>query len=174
MRGPGGGGAREDTGVRRGCSGVLGVPVWLRVWGALGGSRGGVSSCSPPPGRTLGAPPQPRPGPVLLQHPARGCAAPGPAHVRWGGGCPGWGGTLGDPSSHLCVPPRPPQGPLGEAHRVSPLLLPAAARGGGLPAPQGWVWGCHSLGGTGRGGSWGQTPSWERELVRDTWVPLGN
>ncbi|XP_074990827.1 ribonuclease P protein subunit p21 isoform X2 [Calonectris borealis] len=51
---------------------------------------------------------QPCPRPLLLQHPARGRPPPGPAH-----------------------------GPLGEAHRVPPLLLPAAARGRGLPAPAG-------------------------------------
>ncbi|XP_054663626.1 ribonuclease P protein subunit p21 isoform X5 [Grus americana] len=51
---------------------------------------------------------QPGPGPVLLQYPARGRPPPGPAH-----------------------------GPLGETHRVPPLLLPAAARVRGLPAPAG-------------------------------------
>ncbi|XP_075268260.1 uncharacterized protein LOC142359667 isoform X2 [Opisthocomus hoazin] len=44
----------------------------------------------------------------LFQHPARGRPPPGPA-----------------------------PGPLGEAGRLPPLLLPAAARGWGLPAPAG-------------------------------------
>ncbi|XP_072704204.1 ribonuclease P protein subunit p21 isoform X2 [Ciconia boyciana] len=73
-----------------------------RDGGARAGSRGAAAAQLPLPGRALGAPPQPRPRPLLLQHPARGRP-----------------------------PPRPAHGPLGEASRVPPLLLPPAARGRG-------------------------------------------
>lgn len=159
--------------VLRGLSGTMGgseQTLWGGgwPWGRLEGSGGtgegsvglgrgygaaevGAAAVPPPPGRTLGAPPQPRSRPFLLQHPARGCPPPRPAHVSYGGGgdrghcgghplC-GWGSW--HPPRACVVPHRAPSVKRTICRRCCSLLLPGA---GGCLRLRGR---CHPLRGTG-------------------------